>query len=207
MNLAAWWKWNLDDVDTKFPKNSIPNWFLTQIYHHTTNGNHPYPGVLALVVYFQFGWEKNHETTFPKSLPAFRLPVVMALTVGTRVAGILIPKRTCCDLFHLCWIAWLFSYFEVCLVCTTCQSQKHTILEVNIIYVLWFICSSRRSSRVLSFLQFEEAEAWVRSCREVVVQSLESTIEECLAVTLRVDDFTESLRSWGVSRHILICTA
>ena len=141
-------------------------------------------------------------------VPTFRLPVVMALTVGTRVAGILIPKRTCCDLFHLCWIAWLFSYFEVCLVCTTCQSQKYTILEVNIIYVLWFICSSRRrSSRVLSFLQFEEAEAWVRSCREVVVQSLESTIEECLAVTLRVEDFTESLRSWGVSRHILICTA
>ena len=124
MNLAAWWKWNLDDVDTKFPKNSIPNWFLTQIYHHTTNGNHPYPGVLALVVYFHFGWEKNHETTFPKSLPTFRLPVVMALTVGTRVAGILIPKRTCCDLFHLCWIAWLFSYFEVCLVCTTCQSHS-----------------------------------------------------------------------------------
>ena len=58
----------------------------------------------------------------------------------------------------------------------------------------------------LRFLQFEEAEAWARSCREVVVQSLESTIEECLAVTLRVDDFTESLRSWGVSRHILICT-
>ena len=54
--------------------------------------------------------------------------------------------------------------------------------------------SSRSSSRVLFLVQFEEAEARVRSCREVVVQSLESAIEECLEGTLRVDDFTESLR-------------
>ena len=150
MNLAAWWKWNLDDVDTKFPKNSIPNWFLTQIYHHTTNGNHPYPGVLALVVYFHFGWEKNHETTFPKSLPTFRLPVVMALTVGTRVAGILIQNAhvvtssTFAELHGFSLILKFVLFVPranhivdiwICLILFRYWRMKYTILEVNIIII------------------------------------------------------------------------
>ena len=132
MNLYSCLKWNIDDVDTKLPKNSIPNWFLT-VKFTTTNDTHLYPGILALVV--------------------------MALTVGTRVAGIHsslkclkthmwpLPPLPICMGFSLIWSIFVsttlpityyliveFVWFHLHLESFRYWRIKYIILKDNILY-------------------------------------------------------------------------